>query len=125
MMSVFFKTQKQERCEKLSQHSAYLNFEKEKFSISEEFQVKQEHITGQQRLTKLTALSRSDKHFKCLQSKASLFFAEQSGNGGNPIPWESNVTYRQVSPVRDKTYSEQQSVRVYRHQRRGRSVLHS
>lgn len=48
MMSIFFKTQKQEHCEKLSQRSAYLNFEKEKFSISEEFQVKQERITGQQ-----------------------------------------------------------------------------
>lgn len=92
MMSVFFKTQKQEHCEKLSQRSAYLNFKKEKFSISEEFQVKQDQITGQKGLTKLTALSCSDKHFKCLQSKASLFFAEQSGNGGNSIPWESNVT---------------------------------
>lgn len=91
-MSVFFKTQKQEHWEKLSQHSAYLNFKKEKFSITEEFPVKQEHITRQKWLTKLTALSRSDKNFKCLQSKASLFFAEQSGNGGNLIPWESNVT---------------------------------
>lgn len=91
-MSIFFKTQKQQHWEKLSQRSAYLNFKKEKFSISEEFQVKREHITRQKWLTKLTALSRSDKNFKCLQSKASLFFVEQSGNVGNPIPWESNVT---------------------------------
>lgn len=92
MMSVFLKAQKQEHCEKLSQRSAYWNFKKEKFPISEEFLVKQEQITGQKGLTKLTALSRPDKHFKCLQSKASLLFAEQSGNGGNLIPWESNVT---------------------------------
>lgn len=46
-MIVFFKTGKQEHWEKLSQHSAYLNFKKEKVSITEEFPVKQEHITRQ------------------------------------------------------------------------------
>lgn len=62
------------------------------FFMSEKFHIRQEHITGKMSQTQLTALSHLDKHVNFLKSKALLFFVKQSGNWGNLIPWESNLS---------------------------------